>query len=98
MTRTSNPTNRARKSVPRVRHQRESTFRPCDDTCTRPTPSQAHCAAGSCHKTFGGVGGFDKHRRDGSCLDPATLGMVEIKGVWRTPMDDATRARFEAMR
>lgn len=28
----------------------------------------AHCA--SCHRTFGGVGGLDRHRHQGTCVDP----------------------------
>src|SRR5262245_55341581 len=38
----------------------------------------AHC--GTCHKTFGGVSGFDAHRSDGTCLDPATIGMRLTSG------------------
>lgn len=29
-----------------------------------------HC--GSCHRAFQGTGAFDRHRRDGACIDPAT--------------------------
>jgi len=66
----------------------------CGDDCVRPTPSQAHCGARSCGRTFGGVKGFDAHRKDGNCLDPAMLGMVRNDaGVWRTPMTDEDRAR-----
>lgn len=70
----------------------------CVDECKRPTPAQAHCSV--CHLTFGGVTGFDAHRRDGRCLDPAQLGYVESAGVWRRPMtDDAmARAQFRARR
>jgi hypothetical protein len=31
----------------------------------------AHCA--NCHENFSDVAGFDRHRRYGKCLDPATL-------------------------
>ena len=64
----------------------------CMTSCRQPTPAQAHC--GVCHRTWGGVTGFDAHRRDGVCLDPATLGYVERDGVWRTPMTDAVRERL----
>lgn len=94
----SNPTNNTHKAVPRLRPQRHGTSRPCDDTCNRPTPSQAHCAAAGCHQTFGGVHGFDKHRREGTCLNPADLGMSSIKGIWRVPMSDEVRARFIALK
>lgn len=55
----------------------------------------AHCAA-QCHRTFTGVTGFDAHRRDGQCVDPASLGMVVIPGrayeVWgHTDTDDSAR-------
>lgn len=55
----------------------------CTDTCQRPTPTQAHC--GACHRTFGAVSGFDRHRRAGECLDPAALGMAEGGRIWRMP-------------
>lgn len=65
----------------------------CGQTCTRPTPTQAHCAAAGCHATFGGVSLFDRHRRRGECLPPADLGMTEVRGVWRIPMDEEARSR-----
>jgi hypothetical protein len=43
----------------------------------------AHCAA--CHRTFGGVGGFDRHRRGGACLEPADVGLELRGGVFRGP-------------
>lgn len=68
----------------------------CGSDCARPTPAQAHCSV--CHTTFGGVSGFDAHRRDGVCADPASLGM-ECRGeVWRTPMSEAGVERFRALR
>lgn len=36
----------------------------------------AHCSA--CHRTFTGVGPFDRHRRGGHCLDPADVGLEAI--------------------
>lgn len=62
----------------------------CRPACRRPTGRQAHC--GACHRTFGGVTGFDDHRRGGQCLDPASIGLEERDagagqpGVWRRPM------------
>lgn len=53
----------------------------CTAKCRKPAPSQAHCT--SCHRTFGGVKGFDEHRKDGQCLDPATRRMTEVDGIWR---------------
>lgn len=66
-----------------------------------PSPGMAACTV--CGRVFGGVGGFDQHRnhRDDDtlterdrCIDPATLGMVERDGVWRTPMTEADRDRM----
>ena len=58
----------------------------CGQTCVRPTPTQAHCP--TCHATFGGVTGFDAHRKAGACIDPAARGYVEVKGIWRLPMPE----------
>lgn len=66
----------------------------CDAGCKRPTKTQAHCAARGCHRTFGGVGNFDRHRRDGRCLPPETLGMSLVAEIWRVPMTDAVRQSF----
>lgn len=86
------PTNTARKSASGPTSDRERpTGTKCGLDCFRPTPSQAHCTV--CHRTFGGVTGFDAHRRDGWCIDPTTLGMVQSDvGIWRTPMSDQARA------
>lgn len=27
---------------------------------------------------------FDRHRRDGHCLHPASLGLIEVDGLWAT--------------
>lgn len=69
----------------------------CTTGCGRVAPSWARCAA--CHRTFGGVRGFDDHRRDGQCLNPADLGMTRgDAGIWRVPMTDADAARLTAHR
>ncbi len=36
--------------------------------------SKAHCA--TCHETFGSVRSFDRHRTNGHCAEPATLGLT----------------------
>jgi hypothetical protein len=92
-------TNPARKSPTGSRHNAAGASNRCGNTCVRPTPSQAHCAALGCHRTFGGVTGFDAHRKDGECINPTTLGMVlSDHGIWRTPMSDEARERLEAAR
>lgn len=69
----------------------------CEPDCVSPTPHQAHCTV--CHKTFGGIRLFDRHRKDGVCLDPAGLGMVLTeKGVWRVPMSDEDREKMIKLR
>lgn len=68
----------------------------CEPSCIRPTPSQAHCP--TCHRTFGGVRGFDDHRHNGTCLDPTTKGYVRsASGIWRTPMTEEYAARVQRM-
>jgi hypothetical protein len=55
----------------------------------------AHC--GACHRTFGGVGGFDAHRRGGrGCLEPTTVGLELRNGAFRGPqLDVETLERLE---
>lgn len=66
----------------------------CTSGCIRPTPSQAHC--GCCHVTFGGVRGFDSHRRGGECSTPESIGLLaDRNGVWRAQMDEASVARLK---
>lgn len=62
----------------------------CGGCAARWTPAgAAHCAA--CHRTFGGVTGFDRHRTaDGACRSPASLGLDERDGIWRAPPPDVT--------
>jgi hypothetical protein len=45
--------------------------------------SRAHCAA--CHDTFTTVTNFDRHRRNGRCVDPASVGLIFKNGLWRQP-------------
>lgn len=68
------------------------------DTTSKPTPpitcsgcpmtwtglSRAHCSG--CHRTFTGVSAFDKHRVEGYCLWPKTVGLVLREGnLWGAP-------------
>lgn len=43
----------------------------------------AHCAG--CHRTFGGIAGFDAHRVRGACTDPRAHGMTDVAGTWQRP-------------
>jgi hypothetical protein len=58
-----------------------------------------HCAAPGCHRTFGSVTYFDRHRslagEHGRCIDPATIdGLFFRDGMWKGPeMDDEAKAK-----
>lgn len=73
---------------------RPETARPvgtrCTPECRTPRGTQAHCSV--CHNTMSGVTFFDAHRRDGRCVDPALLGLVEVDGLWFTPEGHESRA------
>jgi len=44
--------------------------------------SACHCPA--CHRTFTGIGAFDRHRCAGACQPPANVGLVRIRrGRWQ---------------
>lgn len=53
------------------------------------TPKLRHgsraCLCRSCGQYFGGVNGFDTHRRDGQCLDPEAI--TTKKGVRKLFLD-----------
>lgn len=67
------------------RRLRETVVSKCTSDCKAPTPFQAHCSL--CHLTFGGITGFDLHRRGGQCSHPSTFDYVERDQVWREEMD-----------
>ncbi len=68
----------------------------CRPECVAPRGRQAHCPVDGCHRTFTTVANFDRHRRNGRCLDPATLGMTpNAWGIWRVPMPDDVREQME---
>jgi hypothetical protein len=69
------------------------------------------CHCGSCHRSFSGIGLFDKHRSQygerGACVDPATLTgrdtgqplMHHRDGMWRGPeTTDEGKAKLKALR
>ena len=53
--------------------------------------SQAHCSGdgsdsgprAGCHRHFGSVRGFDRHRASGRCQDPATMATRSNRPVFR---------------
>ena len=88
-------TNRARKpAAASPRRPDGPSWTQCRPDCVPPRGRQAHCSI--CHRTFTTAANFDKHRRGGNCVDPATLGMVTAgRGIWRIPMTDEDRKRME---
>jgi len=65
----------------------------CRPDCIAPRGRQAHCPVD--HLTFTTVANFDRHRRHGRCLDPATIGMTtNERGLWLTPATDEDRERM----
>lgn len=57
----------------------------------------AHCAAAKCHRTFGSVTAFDKHRKSGTCQHPLVVGMQwsARRRCWTAkPLDATTRGWF----
>ena len=57
----------------------------------------AHCSV--CHRTFTTVANFDRHRRGGRCVDPASVDMVRNgRDQWheRGPMSLYQRETPEA--
>lgn len=58
----------------------------CEPGCDAPVGAQCHCTV--CHRTFSAITNFDRHRRDGWCLDPGSVGLVvTARGVWKMPPD-----------
>ncbi|MBL8226031.1 MAG: hypothetical protein JNM50_11960 [Chromatiales bacterium] len=47
------------------------------------SPGSPRCLCRSCGCYFSNVRAFDKHRRDGACVNPATVGLVLKGGIWR---------------
>lgn len=57
--------------------------------------SRSWCHCTGCHRTFRSTGGFDKHRRDMVCIDPAEIGMeMDEKGCFYSPMNEETKKRL----
>jgi hypothetical protein len=53
----------------------------CTSECRKPSGRMAHC--GACHRTFGGITGFDRHRKGGVCNEPTSVGLRDASGIWR---------------
>ncbi|MEB3367392.1 FDXHR family putative zinc-binding protein [Saccharopolyspora mangrovi] len=60
--------------------------------CPATWKSVNRCHCSGCHRTFSGLGLFDRHRRYSKCVDPATVRtengepvMVLRGGMWGGP-------------
>lgn len=52
-------------------------------TCGARIGSERGCHCPTCHQNFGDIDAFDTHRRNGHCLTPARVGLVELdRGGW----------------
>lgn len=62
--------------------------------------AMAQCS--NCQRIFTSVSGFDRHRRDGKCLDPARTGLVQRERsgftAWGYPGDEEALARRRGSR
>jgi hypothetical protein len=48
------------------------------------------CLCRACGEMFSTVGNFDRHRNNGKCRAPATVGLVLVAGTWKgAPTRDA---------
>ena len=55
--------------------------------CGAEWKSETACHCNGCHRTFSSLSGFDAHRRNLKCVDPATVGLEKnAKGWWRHPL------------
>jgi hypothetical protein len=43
----------------------------------------SRCLCRSCGAHFSNVRAFEKHRRNGACVDPASVGLALRAGIWR---------------
>lgn len=44
------------------------------------------CYCNGCHQKFGGVRGFERHRKNFKCVDPGSVGLsLNENGFWLLP-------------
>lgn len=60
--------------------------------------STCHCP--TCHRTFSSISGFDRHRVQGTCLDPSLLDYErDARGIWRRKVSRSIkRAAFRSIK
>lgn len=71
----------------------------CDGTCTHPQlnigTKTSLCTV--CHETFSTSSNFDVHRKDGWCVNPATVGLrLNKHGHWGFTMDEGELNRLRS--
>lgn len=50
---------------------------------TAPKLTGNRCLCRGCDEYFSTVGNFDRHRRNGECRPPGTVGLVQVAGIWK---------------
>lgn len=63
----------------------------CTADCRQPINAHCHCTG--CHSTFRSVSDFVSHRQgpvdNRQCAKPASLGLVDVAGLWSSPESHA---------
>lgn len=63
-----------------------------DDNGPALTVGSAKCLCRACGRYFGGVHGFDMHRKSGRCIEPETVGLhLASDGFYRQPPPNGVR-------
>jgi hypothetical protein len=71
------PATPAQEQTPGSRSHRDL---PHSCRCGKRWSGSLTCHCPTCHLTFSGVTHFDRHRRNGQCLDPADIGLIVMAG------------------
>lgn len=57
-------------------------------------PGTRYCKCPACGRFFGGVSGFDRHRVNAACVDPASVGLeLNARGYWVRNGSNSTPSR-----
>lgn len=54
-----------------------------DDPPSTPKLTGNRCLCRGCNQYFSTVANFDRHRRNGECRPPDTVGLVQVGGIWK---------------
>lgn len=68
----------------KIEHSEDSRITDCADP--RLPPGTNFCLCSACKRYFGGLHGFERHRVNSQCLDPAVRGLeLNKRGYWVRP-------------